>query len=282
MTIKRSFLVYLNFVKYLNYRLFHEKHSERAAALAYVTLLALIPYLSISFSLLSLIPKFHHFGVAIQTFIFENFVAHSADVLLKYLNEFIKNLHHLSLLHLIFFGGINLILIFNISQAFIKIWDSHPHYRFSIRFIIYIVFLLASPIALGGAVIAGAFLINMPVIYNILNLPHLRMPLSFAFPYVITFLVFTVFNWVLPACKVRLIDALVGGLVTTTMFEIAKFIFTAYLQYFHPYSALYGAFAVIPVFLVWLYVSWTIILVGAIFSHTLNVGLPERFRVTAQ
>lgn len=83
-------------------------------------------------------------------------------------------------------------------------------------------------------------------------------------PYFAAGLVFTLFNWLLPSCRVKLRYALVGGIMTAVLFEGVKVVFSLYFRYFPTYRLIYGAFAAIPIFLIWIYVSWIIILLGAL------------------
>lgn len=72
--------------------------------------------------------------------------------------------------------------------------------------------------------------------------------LLFILSYILTFITFTLFNWVLPSVRVKLSHDMIGGIVTTVLFELGKFAFSVYLNLFPTYRVLYGALSVIPIF----------------------------------
>lgn len=245
----------------------------RAAALAYTTLLSVVPLILLSFTILSFFPVFKGVGEHVQAIIFENFVASSAAVILKYFNDFALYAHELSWPTVFFLLIIALLMMYNINRAFNAIWSAERQFRWSLSFLIYAGVLLLSPLLLAGVTIIGGFLVKMPVIAGIIKVPGIERPLFLGLTYVLTFAVFTIINWVLPSCKVKLLAAVYGGLLTTVLFELAKYAFTLYLSHFSTYRFLYGALAAIPIFLVWLYVSWTIILLGALVSRVIDRGM---------
>ena len=260
---------------YLYQRFVKEGCTYRAAALAYTTLLSLVPLMIISFSILSLIPHFVEMGHKIQQFILANFVAASANVIAQHLTIFMQNVRHLSITTLAFLAGTALLLMYNINRAFNAIWHTEPHFHFTISFLLYSLVLLASPILIGAVMLLGTVLVRLPWIASIIQMPYVAEPLFFLLPYVLIFLVFTTLNWLLPACTVRVWHALLGGGITTVLFELARYGFTVYLTHFPTYRLVYGALATVPVFLVWLYVSWTIILLGVVVTKVVAEGIPE-------
>lgn len=262
-------------VVYLYRRFVADGLTTRAASLAYATLLSLVPLMIIGFSVLSLVPRFKGIGEGIQKFIVANLVATSADVITKHLDVFLLNVSRLSVPNLIFLAIIAILMMYNINHAFNAIWHTQHRFRFTLSFLIYFVVLLAAPIILGGVIVLGTFLVQVPFIGDIVKTPYVHKPLFFLLPYVLIFITFTIFNWALPSYRVRLLHAAMGGFLSMLLFQLAKYGFTVYLTYFPTYRLLYGALASIPLFLVWLYVSWTIILLGALVTNVVTMGLPQ-------
>ncbi len=262
-------------VVYLYRRFVDDGLTTRAASLAYTTLLSLVPLMIIGFSVLSLFPRFRGLGEEIQKFIIANFVAQSADVITKYLDAFLLNVTRLSIMNLIFLAIVAVLMMYNINRAFNAVWRAEHRFRFTLSFLVYFIVLLVSPIVLGGLVVLGTFLAHVSFIGDVVKAPYVRKPLFFILPYVLTFITFTIFNWVLPSCKVRLLHAAIGGLLSMLLFQLAKYGFTVYLTHFPTYRLLYGALATIPIFLIWLYVSWTIILLGTLVTNVLAYGVPK-------
>ncbi|AML48521.1 YihY family inner membrane protein [Coxiella burnetii] len=278
MTIYRFFKRSAFTLAYI-YRSFHEEGcAYRATALAYTTLLALVPLTIVAFTLLSFVPAFQGVGVRLQNLIWENFVPTSAGMVAAYLSQLTQNVTGLSIINIFFLGIVALLLMYNINRAFVAIWHTEHHFRLSLHFLIYFMVLLLSPFLLGAVMLLGTFLVQSPLVTDLIGWPYLGKGLLFVLPYVLIFITFTLFNWVLPSAKVKLSHAVIGGLVTTVLFELAKFAFTVYLKFFPTYRVIYGALSVIPIFLVWLYVSWTIILLGAVVSNVIACGIPEKYK----
>ena len=97
-----------------------------------------------------------------------------------------------------------------------------------------------------------------------------RKIILFIAPYVFTFLAFILLYITVPNCKVKLKDAAIGAGISTILFEIIKHGFTFYIAHFPTYKLIYGALAAIPIFLLWLYLSWLVILFGALISYAVS------------
>ncbi len=263
----------VNGAVYLCHRYFHEGFSYRAASLAYATLLAMVPLMMIGFRILSIFPFFQGVGIQLQKIILSNFVASSAEVISKHLDDFLKNIGELSTVNIIFLVLVALLMIYNINAAFNSVWHAKRRLHFSFSFLIFLVVLLVSPIVLGGVLVLGSFFTKLPYFNQFGAIAYVQKPIFFILPHVLIFLTFTLFNWVLPSCRVRLSHAAVGGLITTVIFELAKFGFTVYISHVPTYRLLYGTMATVPIFLVWLYVSWMIILLGALITNLVAVGI---------
>lgn len=263
---------------YIVHSLFHGGLINRAGALAYTTVLAIVPFMLAIVTVLSYFPVFKGVGDQIQQLILTNFVAESARTLSTHLTQFMHNVRHLSTANLYLLIALDVLMLYNIHEAFNDIWHVKPKWHLSLSFLIYIVVLMLSPCLLGGILVIGGALYKIPAIKALLLTPLLNKPLLRATPFLINFITFTLINWILPSCRVRLRFALLGGLLTTILFELSKNLFAFYLEHFHTYRQLYGALATLPVFLIWLYVSWLIILVGALITHLIAVGLPKTWQ----
>lgn len=261
-------------IQYLYERFFEDGCSYRAASLAYTSLLSLVPLMMISFYILSFFPVFKGTGQMLQGFILKHFIAGSATAIDAALNEFLKNISKLSWMNLLSLCGVSLLLVYNMVRAFNAIWHVEMQRHLALAFIIYLLVLLLSPLIFGVLFLFSSYVASIPLLEGLPFTYILKKPFFIIFPYIAAFIVFTFFNWILPSCKVRLTDAAIAGFVTTIFFEIAKYAFSFYLSYFPTYQLIYGALSTIPIFLIWLYVCWMIILFGAILCNALAV----RFR----
>jgi membrane protein len=187
-----------------------------------------------------------------------------AENLSKHLAEILQNFKALSIFSLVFLLTTCVFLLYAASSSFDAIWRTSGLKRWWWTLIIYFFLILLTPIFIGVILISTAWLVSLSFIHNLWFIERFFFLTA---PYVLLFLLFTFLNWILPTCHVRWREAACGGLLTTVLFELAKNIFVIYLRLFPTYRILYGAFAIIPIFLIWLYIAWMIILLGGMVSY---------------
>src|SRR3989339_850743 len=249
-------------------RFVKEGVSYRAASLVYTTLLALIPMAIVMFTILSAFHVFQGLWPKIQTIIFHNFVPSSAQIISEQLQKIMGNMHSLSWVNIIFLFVVCVLLLYNISYAFDAIWQAEHRQHIVVSFLIYFLLILLMPVFIAIVLLSTAWIVSIPFLSHFFgSFFFIKRIFLFTLPYFMLFFVFAFINWILPSHHVRLRDAAMGGLVATIFFEIAKNGFVIYLKHFPTYHILYGALAIIPIFLLWLYISWVIILFGAVISH---------------
>ncbi len=264
-------------IRYLYYRFFEDDCANRAASLAYTTLLSLVPVTLVSFWILSIFPAFVGTGKEIQNFILENFVAHSARVISEQFNHFLTQVSVLSWTNLTALIIFSILMIYDMVNAFNKIWHIRIKKNIPLSLSFYSLVLLIVPISFGFLLMLTSYLSKVPLIIDLGKISFLEKPFFLLLPYFAAFLIFTVFNWILPSCHVPFRKAVLAGLFTTILFESAKYIFGIYMSFFPTYRVIYGALATIPIFLLWIYMSWVIILLGALICQVLTRGIPENY-----
>ncbi len=273
---------YLRFKK--NLRAIHYLWSEffdlglsyRSAALAYATLLAIVPLTIIMVRILAFFPLFDGIDLQLQNLILENFVAQSADTIFVHLQAFISHIHKLSNINIAFLVVIDLLMIYNINQAFNAVWNTQSQLPHSLSFLLYVLVLVLSPFLFGGVLVLASLVYKLSYVQQLVS----NRFASLFLPYLISLTTFTLLNWILPWRRVGFVAALAGGLITTVIFEAAKAGFAFYLSHASTYKVLYGATAILPLFLVWLYVSWLIILLGALMTRMIKIGIPKNWQST--
>ncbi len=245
----------------------------RAAALAYTSLLALVPLMTVSLALLSAFPVFQDGAQKIQDFVFSNFVAGSADIIQQHLQSFVESARHLSPTGLFFLVVTAVMMIFNMETDFNAIWRV-KHRRHGVSaFLIYWAVLTLLPISVGVGIAVSANLAALPFVVEVGEMLKVKALLLRCLPNLITWLSFTILYVTLPNCSVKIRHAIWGGLVAMILFNWAKFGFSWYLIHFPSYELLYGALATIPIFLLWLYMTWLIILFGVIVTFIIAHGI---------
>jgi membrane protein len=243
-------------------------HSERlaqtSAALSFATLLSLVPMLVVGLAALTQLPFASGLTIAIEKFLLANLLPDKAGlVIAKYLGQFAQRANRVTLVGIGVLGATALMQMLTIEHAFNAIWNIKAPRPFLRRIAMHLLTLLAGPLAFGASLAAITFLASVSL--GLIDEPGwidvaLTRGVSFAF----TAALFALLYWGVPNKNVVKWHALLGGTFAALGFLAMQRLFGLYLANFAAYTALYGAFAAIPIFLTWLYLSWGIVLVGAL------------------
>lgn len=244
--------------------------TRMAASLAYSTLLSLVPLLMIVFWVLSFFQIFRGLGDIMQQFIISTFVAGLAKTVSAQLSAFVSQLHVLRWTHIVVLFFVSVLMMYNMVTAFGHIWQVKVRHSLALSFLVYGLIILIAPIVFGLLLLLGPYISSLSLLANPSIKYWLQTPVLALLPFVVAWIVFTLFNWIVPATRVKFKCAGVAGFITMWLFEFAKYIFSVYVTYFSSYQIIYGALAVIPFFLVWMYVTWLLILGGVVLCHRLQ------------
>ena len=250
-------------------RFIEDRCSRVAGALSFTTLLALVPLTAVMFALFSRFEAFESWMTMVQEFIYGNFVPASGEVVSKYLRKFAANAGKLTAWGLLFLVITSLMVMATIERVFNDIWHVPQTRKRLRRYLSYGALLILGPVLIGISLSFISYLVSLPLFSRRSPLSGLRALLLEAAPVVFECLAFWLLYTVVPNYRVRLGHALTGSLIATLLFEIAKHGFGFFVLRFTSYATIYGAVAALPVFLVWIYLSWTIILLGAVVTATL-------------
>ena len=245
-----------------------------AASLAYSTLLTLVPFLIVIFYILSLFPIFNGLGNKIQYLLLQYFVSGLSHSINQQLNHFVSQMSQLKLINIGALVVVNLLMMHALVSAFDQIWHTKMKYSIAISSLLHILTLLLAPIIFACLLLLGPYLASLHFAHLHRIGEHviqtIKQPLSPLLPHFSAFVVFTLFNWLIPSAKVKFKYAVLCGFVTMLFFELAKSLFIVYLGHVHTYQLIYGTLATIPLFLFWIYISWTVILLGAVLCYRLH------------
>ncbi|MBY7668836.1 hypothetical protein B9J80_12535 [Vibrio sp. V12_P9A6T4] len=269
MKIKKLGKQCLLFARYLLSRMDHDRVNVNAGYLAYITLLSIVPMLTVLLSILSSFSIFANVGMVIQDFVITHFVPAAGDVVREALLEFIANTGKMTAVGGAFLFVAALMLISNIDKNLNYIWRVKNKRRMVLSFSMYWMVLTLGPILVGASIAATSYITSLKIIdsealsgaYNLL----LRW-----LPFILSFSAFVGLYLLVPNKKVHLSHALVGAMVAAILFEFSKKGFAAYITQFPSYQLIYGALAAIPILFVWVYLCWMIVLVGAEVTATLG------------
>jgi len=243
--------------------------ARMAASLAFTTLLGLVPLFTVAFAYVARFPLFEPTQQALESFLLRFFLPGSGAVIHRYLAEFTAKTAELKGIGTVFVVVTVVLLVAQIESEINAIWGVLAPRSLRRRAFIYLLGLTAGPVSIGAAVYFMTWLIDESVaIVPIGSQTLARFVQPFAF--LSETALFTLIYALVPAQPVRFRFALAGGVLAGAAFEVAKYGFRFYATHFATYQAIYGALATLPLFLIWLYLSWIIVLVGAAVTATLS------------
>jgi len=257
------------FCYYAGRKFYFDNYFNTAAAMTYTSLLALVPLMTIVFAIFSAFPAFSRLRSQVQDLLFDNLVPQVGAAVREYLDRFMENAGQSTAFGVIGLAISAVLLLSTIEGAFSSIWRiSEPRPRI-IRFLAFWAILTLAPLLFG----AGLSLSSVPFLSNVLSRLHqATAPLghfSVAVPGLFEFCGFTLLYVIVPSRSVRWPDACWGGAAAAGLLEMSKAGFVWYMQSFPAYETIYGALSTIPIFLLWLYIAWCTVLIGAVVTATL-------------
>ncbi len=243
---------------------------QNAAALTYMSLFAVVPLMTVLFTVISSIPAFQGLENQLQNFIFEHLVPTSGSDVKDYLVQFIQQTRNLSIIGVGFLAVTAFLMLKNIEKAFNHIWHIERHRHGVNGLLLYWAVLSLGPFLLGATFAIQTYLVSLSVFFDSADVTGIGTSVLGRLPFIMSVATFTLLFVAIPNCKVPFRHALYGGVITATCFALAKTLFTTLISN-SSYEVVYGAFAAIPLLLLWLHLSWQLLLGGAelvyAFSH---------------
>lgn len=247
-----------------------ERIAQVASSLTFTSVLSMVPLLAVTLALFTAFPLFAQFKGEMEKFMADKLMPGGvAGNIMQYLNQFAEKATNLTAVGGLFLLITAVSLMLTADKAFNEIWHVRRGRPLVQRVLIYWAALTLGPVLMGASLWATSFVVRTSMglaggHHAVLNVVVPLIPL------VLTGLTFTALFAVVPNRHVYLKDAAVGGFAAAIVLELMKSGFAFYLTTFPTYTMLYGAFATFPIFLLWVYVSWLVVL----FAATLAAGLP--------
>jgi membrane protein len=248
---------------------YNEDYTYHCSALAFITILAIVPVFSVMVYLFGIFHDFSDVFTTLNNYIYANFLPTSVQLIHKYIDQFTKQASRLPAISVVFSFVTGVMLLLVIEQTLNQIWRVHNKKRHLVTRLIAFTILLLLPLFVGFSSLLSEYIYTKIEInfiqyltINILNL-------------IINTSIFAIFYIVVPNKMIAWKEGIVGGFITAILFEIVKKGFVWYIAYFSNYTIVYGALAAFPIFLTWLYVSWVIFLYGALCMQV-KAGIEHR------
>lgn len=284
--LKTTFLVINGFIK--------DQCLLRASALTYTTTLSIVPFLAVAFSVAK------GFGFQYSNYI-QKFLLKVSAGRVEVVNKIIEYINNTNVATLGAIGVGTLIftvisVLNNIEKAFNTIWGVTKSRKFGRKFVDYLSITIVYPFLTIVAISATTTLQSSKFLQKLLGtsiFSNVYLVLLKLLPYISVWLALTFIYYFMPNTKVKILPALIGAIIGGTLWQLAQIFYIKFQIGVAKYNAIYGSFSQIPLFLVWLYISWVIVLLGSEVSfaiqnikqyeyetESLNVSLIEKEKIS--
>ncbi|MCL6416304.1 YihY family inner membrane protein [Aestuariirhabdus sp. Z084] len=260
----------LHYLRYLQRRFVEDGCLQRASSLTYTTLFAVVPMMTVTYSMLSAIPSFDGVGEQVQNFIFEHFVPSAGATVEEYLQGFSRQARHLTAIGIAILVVTAFMMLRSIESALNAIWRVEHGRRGLAGFLLYWAILSLGPLLLGLGFVLTSYVASLKLFTDTSEMLGLGSWLFRILPFLMGVAAFCLIYMAVPNRKVLFRHALVGGITVSLLLELAKSLFALFISFSPSYQLIYGAFAAVPLFLLWIYLGWVIILIGAEMVRSLS------------
>ena len=267
---KNTWRGFADFCLAVFWRFYEERALQTAGSLTYTTLLSLVPLITVALAVATAFPVFDETIGALQLFLLENFLpdAQGIDTIADQITAFTSNAGRLTAIGLVFFFVTAVMLMMTIDTSLNRLFRVQRSRPMLQQVLMYWAVITLGPVFIGLSLSMTSFAVGAS--FGWLRLSIVADAVLRVLPFLFTCAALSLLYAIVPNRHVRARDALIGGVIAGIAFELAKRGFAVYLTRFPTYTLIYGAFATIPIFLVWLYMSWVVVLAGA----TLTAMLP--------
>lgn len=267
--IIRQFKLLANFVVLVYRRFKEERCFQLCGSLTFTTLLALVPLITIMLTVMTAFPVFDDIVKTLRSFVVTNLVPEASSKLITvYMQQFADNAARLTALGIVLLGVTSIMLMLTIDRAFNTIWRVKRPRPLIQRVLIYWSVLTIGPLLIGGSLSLTSWLLTQSMGLG-KQAPELTIAVLRLVPLMLTSVAFGFLYRTVPNRQVTVPDAAVGGIIAAFAFEVMKFGFGHFVARIASYKLVYGTFASLPIFLMWIYLSWVVVVFAAVITAVL-------------
>jgi membrane protein len=260
---KTPSLIYLAQLVWRRFK--EERCLQIASSLTFTALLALVPIITVTLTLISAFPVFREWMLTLQQFLVQNMLPESAESIALYAERFSENAARLTAVGMAFLFVTAMIVLLTIDRALNQIWRVHRRRPTVQSVFVYWALLTVGPLLIGASLSLTSWMVSESL-GLVKDVPHAGEVTLGAIPVLLTAIAFTLVYIAIPNRRVLIRDALTGGILAALAFEGMKHGFASYITHFPTQKVVYGAFASVPIFLLWIYLSWVVVLSGAVVA----------------
>ncbi len=259
-----------HFLQFVIARFVQDRCMNMASSLTFTTLLSLVPLITIMLTFFSAFPQFAAFSEHAKSIVLSNMLPETGGrIISRYMEQFAENAAKLTTVGIVFLGVTAMLMIYTIDNAFNTIWRVSRQRKLVQRMLVYWAVLTLAPLLVGGSLSMTSWLISVSV-GNLGQLSGTMLGVFKLVSLLLATLAFAFLFRVVPNRFVPVHHAFIGGAVSALAFEAMNRSFALYIAYFPTYKLVYGAFASIPIFLLWIYLSWLTVLMGAVLTASMS------------
>lgn len=256
-------------------RLIADRCLQTAGSLTYTTLLAIVPLFTIALTLFSAFPMFGNYSGKFRAFVIANLVPDASGKIIGiYMRQFSENAENLTAMGMLGLAATAFLMMFTIEKTLNQIWGVPRTRNPLTRTMMYWAVLTLGPLLIGLSFSLTSMLPRGAVIQFF----GAGFPLLNIGPWLMVFLTLVLLFIAVPNCYVPRNHAVIAAFTTATLLNLMKFFFGLYIKNFGTFKLVYGTFSSLPIFLLWLYVSWVIVLAGAVLSACLSYWHNDAWR----
>ncbi len=268
--MQKNWQDFQTFMRFVATRFAQDRCAQIAASLTFTTLLSLVPLITIALTLFSAFPVFDDFSTQIKVYLLDNLMPDRAGkIITHYMEQFAESATRLTAVGIVFLAVTAMWMMLTIEQAFNTIWQVSRSRPLLKRLIIYWAVLTLAPLLVGASLSLTSWLVGLSMGYA-KHVPLFGVGSLKMLPVLFTTLAFAMLFRLVPNRYVPHSHALIGAVVAAVVFETMNRVFGYYISHFPTYKLVYGAFASVPIFLMWIYLSWLTILFGAVIAASLS------------
>lgn len=255
-------------LKYLFKEISDHNILNLAASLAFTSLLAIVPLFTVVFAFVSQVPMAQGWAQEINHFVLGSLIPDVGTDVEGVMSTFINNALEMQWWGFIFLLVVAFMLIATIDKAIHIIWHDVKKRAALTSILIYWSVLMLTPISLGISIATSSYISTLGWLDVLPG--DIGLSWTLIFPWLMTALGLMLLYKTIPSTRVRLGHALLSAIFASFLFEISKRLFSLYIEFFPVQEAIFGALAAIPLLLIWLYITWLVILLGAELCHALG------------
>jgi len=265
-----------NLIYFAFRRLADGQLAQVAGSLTFTTVLALVPMLTIALAIFTVFPLFTTYRTSLEAYFIQSLMPKAISTnILGYLNQFATKATRLSAYGAVALMVTSIATLATIDKVFNQIWRVKQKRPLIKRMMVYWALITLAPLLMGVSLTATSYL--FAATSDVVGaLPGSKALYTIA-SVILTTCAYSLLYIAVPNRTIDWRDAAWGGLVAGILFEIAKRIFAAFVIHIPTYTIVYGAVALIPIFLIWIYTSWLITLFGAVITASLPIVKYERW-----